>query len=59
MLSGLFTAMAFVMSVLWMNILSAEMVRAWKVLGYIHGLSQVIFSITAPKNTPNKSYILF
>ena len=31
LLTGFFTAMAFGMSVLWMNILSAEMVRAWKV----------------------------
>lgn len=30
-LTGFFTVMAFCMSVLWMNILSAEMVRAWKV----------------------------
>lgn len=49
-LSGLFTAMAFVMSVLWMNILSAEMVRSWKVLGYIHGVSQVSLSFTAVHN---------
>lgn len=33
LLTGFFTTMAFGMSVLWMNILSAEMVRAWKVRG--------------------------
>eukprot|EP00892_Ulva_mutabilis_P001123 jgi/Ulvmu1/11010/UM007_0190.1 len=45
-LTGVFTVMAFSMSVLWMNILSGEMVRAWKVLGFIHGASQRMLGVT-------------
>lgn len=45
-LSGLFTAMTFGMSVLWMDVAAGEMVRAWKCLGFVHGLSQAMLGVT-------------
>jgi Ca2+/Na+ antiporter len=45
-LSGVFTALAFTMAILWMDIAAGEMVRAWKSLGYIHGLSQDMLGVT-------------
>ena len=45
-LSGMFTAMTFGMSVLWMDVAAGEMVRAWKCLGYVHGLSQAMLGVT-------------
>lgn len=45
-LSGFFTTLTFGMSILWMDIAAGEMVRAWKCLGFIHGLSQAMLGVT-------------
>lgn len=45
-LSGFFTALTFSMSILWMGVAAGEMVRAWKCVGYIHGLSQQMLGVT-------------
>ena len=45
-LSGVFTALTFIMAILWMDVAAGEMVRAWKCIGYIHGLSQDMLGVT-------------
>jgi Ca2+/Na+ antiporter len=45
-LSGFFTGLTFSMSILWMDVAASEMVRAWKSVGYIHGLSQQMLGVT-------------
>lgn len=45
-LSAVFTAMTFAMSVLWMNVAVGEMLWTCKSLGFIHGLSQNMLGVT-------------